>query len=211
MIQLHKQVRHPKMKSSQGFTLIELMLAMGGVAFLLLFVVFAIVHMTNLYSKGSAIRQINQIGRQMSDEISRELRYGAKPKVLKDNNRICAGNKSYIWNKKGTTTSTPNANKTAANVVIGFVRIDDASYCDPPLKAVPATAKELLGNVATLVDMTVDEPATMSGVYEFKMILGTALEQPVYNLASAQYECPVNGGQFCALGEFDATVYARKR
>lgn len=216
MIQFHKNTSissHQPAKSTGGFTVIELLLAMGGIAFLLLFIVFAIVHMTNLYSKGTAIRQINQIGRQLSDEISRELRYGGKPKVLTANNRICVGNKSYMWNKKGTLATDANANKTATNVVIGFVRLDDSSYCDLPLKPVPTVYEEVLGNVAALMDMRVEAPAPIEnpGVYEFTMILGTALEQPTYKISSGLYECNVPGAQFCAVGEFKATIYARKR
>lgn len=52
-------------KHNEGFTLIELMLAMAFISFLLLFMVAAILQVTRLYVKGSAIRQINQTGRQL--------------------------------------------------------------------------------------------------------------------------------------------------
>ena len=201
MIQFHKK--------QSGFTIIELMLAMTGIAFLLLFVTYSILHMTNLYSKGVAIRQINQVGRQVSDDVARELRYGGAPKALKDNNRLCVGTKSYIWNKRGTLATNPIANKTASGSVVGLVRLNDASYCDIPLKAVPDGTPEVLGSVAVLMDMRVDEPVLGSGIYELSMVFGTATYPPV--LVGTNYQCDNAGGPFCAVGEFDVTTYARKR
>ncbi len=196
-------------KRQSGFTIIELLLAMTGIAFLLLFVTYAILHMTNLYSKGIAIRQINQIGRQVSDEISRELRYGGAPKALTANNRLCVGTKSYIWNKKGTLASNPIANTTASGNVVGLVRMNDASYCDDPLKDIPDTTPEVLGNVAVLMDMYIDEPVPGSGIYEASLVLGTATYPPV--LVGTNYQCDTTGGPFCAVGEFKVTTYARKK
>ncbi len=195
-------------KRQSGFTIIELLLAMTGIAFLLLFVTFAILHMTNLYSKGIAIRQINQVGRQVSDELSRELRYGGEPKALPLKNRLCVGTKSYIWNKKGTLAANTD-NKTVSGNVIGLVRMNDASYCENPLKAIPDTTPELLGNVAVLMDMSIDEPVTGSGVYEVSLVLGTAAYPPVQ--VGTNYQCDMTGGPFCAVGEFKVTTYARKR
>jgi prepilin-type N-terminal cleavage/methylation domain-containing protein len=58
---------------NKGFTLIELLLAMAFIAFLLLFMVAAILQVTKLYVKGSAIRQINQTGRQLMDTVGSTL------------------------------------------------------------------------------------------------------------------------------------------
>lgn len=196
MIQNHRK--------QSGFTLVELMLAMGGIAFLLLFVLFAIVHATNLYSKGVAIRQINQVGRQISDELSREIRYGGKPK-LTSSNRLCVGTKSYVWN----TSADPDVNKKANGTSVGFVRIDSAGFCDTSSPAIPNATPELLGNVARLVDMTIVESNTNSGIYEIRMVFGTAVELPTLQPLSGRYECPVLGGQYCAVGEYEAIVYAR--
>lgn len=199
-------IRH---KQQQGFTIIELMLAMTGISFLLLFVIYSILHMTNLYSKGIAIRQISQIGRQVSDEITRELRYGGAPKALTANNRLCVGTKSYIWNQRGTLETNPVANKTASGTVVGLVRLNDPSYCDAPLKSVPDGTTEVLGNVAVLMDMSIEEPVLGSGIYELSMVLGTATYPPV--LIGTNYQCDSEGGPFCAVGEFEVTTYARKR
>lgn len=186
------------------------MLAMAGIAFLLLFVVFAITHATNLYSKGVAVRQINQVGRQISDELSRELRYsGGEPKILTVPHRICVGSKSYIWNNADTLDA--DANKNAAGERIDFVRLNNGSYCDADAPDIPSDEPELLGNIARLMDMTITEPVSRSGVYEIKMVFGTALNLPVKQPLSQRYECSPVDGQFCAVGEFEATVYVRGR
>lgn len=196
MIRNHKQA---------GFTLIELMLAMGGIAFLLLFVVFAIMHVTNLYGKGVAIRQINQIGRQISDEISREVRFGENPK-MGVKNRFCVNDKSYIWNPTGSTD-----NKFNSGATVGFVKVDGINYCNDPAPLIPNDAKELLGNVATILDMTIVEDPVSSGLFELTLVLGTKNDPPTWQSVSGQFECSSIGGQFCAVGEFKTIIYARKR
>lgn len=193
-----------------GFTVVELMLAMAGIAFLLLFVVFAITHATNLYSKGIAVRQINQVGRQVSDEISREIRYGGEPKILVDKHRLCIGSKSYIWNNANTSPTDPNANKRVDNSMVGLIRLDSGEYCDAGSPAIANDEDELLGNIARLMDMSITEPVAGSGVYEVSMTFGTALDQPTLQ-PTGRYECSPVNGQFCAMGEFDLLVYARGR
>lgn len=199
-----------RISQQSGFTVIELMLAMAGIAFLLLFVVFAITHATNLYSKGIAVRQINQVGRQVSDEISRELRYGGEPKILVDKHRLCIGSKSYIWNNADTSPADPNANKRADNSMVGFIRLDSGTYCDATAPPIANSEAELLGNIARLMKLSVTEPVAGSGVYEVSMIFGTALDQPTLQ-PTGRYECSPVNGQFCAMGEFDVLVYARGR
>lgn len=193
--------------NQRGFTIIELMLAMGGIAFLLLFVLFAMTHATNLYSKGVALRQINQVGRQTGEEIAKEIRYGGKPVYDATRHRLCIGSKSYVWNNADMSITDSNYNKKSDGSGIGFIRLDGAGYCSTPSAAIPNNAQELLGNVATLMSMDVSQPVPGSSIYKVTMVYGTKLTPP--QLVSGRYQCTQDGGQFCAVGEFDITVYAR--
>ncbi|MEO5690619.1 MAG: hypothetical protein ABIQ64_00350 [Candidatus Saccharimonadales bacterium] len=191
-----------------GFTIIELMFAMAGIAFLLLFVLYAIMHATNLYSKGLSIRQINQVGRQMSDELSRAVRHGDRPRIA-GTHRLCVDNKSYIWN-----TPDDQTNENNVGVPIGFVRVDGTQYCDDITTKVPANTEELLGNIATVLEMEITEPVAGSRVYELHLVVGTSGDRvrPVKNPVTAQYECSTdtNDAQYCAFGQFDTVIYARR-
>jgi type II secretory pathway pseudopilin PulG len=195
----------------RGFTIIELMLAMGGIAFLLLFVVFAIVHATNLYSKGIAIRQINQVGRQVTDEISRSVRYDNDPEVRTAENRLCSGDVAYVWNNNGTTATTPGANLYTDDTVVTFARVDDVSLCQNVTQKVNKTqAVELLGSIATVQEINVSQPVATSPLYEFHAIFSTAGDNaPVY-IGPGIYECSPTLGQYCAFGEFSTTIYGRR-
>ncbi len=198
---------------TSGFTIVELMFAMAGIAFLLLFVLFAITHATNLYSKGLSIRQINQVGRQMSDELSRAVRHGSRPKIT-DTHRLCVDGKSYIWN---TPDDQSNVRDTGPGLgtPVGFVRVDGTQYCaDDPTIKVPSSAKELLGNIATVLEMEITEPVLGSGVYELHLVVGTSGDRvrPVKDPVTNKYECSAstNDAQYCAFGQFDSLIYARR-
>jgi prepilin-type N-terminal cleavage/methylation domain-containing protein len=195
-----------------GFTLIELMLAMGGIAFLLLFVVFAILQVTGLYTKGVAIRQINQAGRQMTDEISRSVRYGSSPISIPDKHRLCVGGKSYIWNDPDDTTYV---NSKVGGGSLKFVVLSGTSYCSTipatsPSNDIPAVSSEALGNVVMLQNMTITKANPSSPVYELSIILSTNGTNEPDEPAANVFECNPQFGQFCAFGEFETSIYARR-
>ncbi len=199
----------------RGFTITELMLAMGGIAFLLLFVVFAIVHVMGLYTKGVAIKQINQSGRQLTEEITRAVRYGSEVRMLNDN-RLCVGGKSYLWN----TASTLPANvvkyddSAHSDPPVVFVTVDDGTYCDSA-KKVPLTARKGIdSSVATLQEMSVTQTSATLPVYDVRIVLSTSGDNaPDVAVASGvrTYTCSPQFGQFCAFGDFSTMVYARRQ
>jgi type II secretory pathway pseudopilin PulG len=198
--------------NQQGFTVIELMLAMGGIAFLLLFVVFAILQVTGLYTKGVAIRQINQAGRQMTEEISRAVRYGSEPVSIPSKHRLCVGGKSYIWNDPDDTTYV---NTKVGGGSLKFVVLTGTSYCSTipptsPSNDIPTTATEALGNVVMLQDMSIVKANATSPVYELSIILSTNGNNEPAELSANVFECSPRFGQFCSFGEFETSVYARR-
>lgn len=87
--------------SNQGFTIIELMLAMSFLAFVLVFMSLTIVQMMRTYDKGLTIKQVNQAGRTVTDDIAKAMR-GEQPGGITVSNvangRLCIGNVMYIWN-----------------------------------------------------------------------------------------------------------------
>ena len=100
---------------TRGFTLIELMLAMTFIAFLLVAIAMVTVQISNIYNKGITLREVNQAGRSVADEIQRSISssipFDVTPKVdaspataaskyvVRDGGgRLCLGQYTYAWN-----------------------------------------------------------------------------------------------------------------
>lgn len=98
----------------QGFTLVELMLAMAFVSVLLLAIALTAIQAGKLYSRGVTLRNVNQSGRNISDMLRRDFLQSNAQKIAKDdghiiqvkttdgtviNERICLGYYSYVWNR----------------------------------------------------------------------------------------------------------------
>lgn len=124
----------------QGFTIIELMLAMSFVAALLLAVALTILQIGTIYNKGLTLKEVNQTGRSISDDLTRNI--GASTAFSVNTNyvsipnvggRLCTGQFSYIWNyanalQNNATGITEYATSTTP---VRFVKVPDAAnaYC----------------------------------------------------------------------------------
>lgn len=98
----------------QGFTLIELMLAMTFIAILLVAIAMTTIQISAIYNKGITLREVNQAGRAISDELQRSISsavpFDVTPKkddsptdtskyVVRDGGgRLCVGRYTYVWN-----------------------------------------------------------------------------------------------------------------
>jgi type II secretory pathway pseudopilin PulG len=137
-----------------GFTLIELMLAMTFIAMLLVAIALTTIQISNIYTKGITLREVNQAGRSLSDELQRTIAsatpFDVTPKgsgdnapasryiVSADGGRLCLGTHTYVWNygkaiKAGTIFN--NYSGTNTNTVpIRFIRVVDPNgqLCTTP-------------------------------------------------------------------------------
>lgn len=188
-----------------GFTLIELLLAMSFIAFLLLFMVSAILQVTKLYVKGSAIRQINQTGRQIIDDVSSTMRNNGTPVYIADHNRLCVGNTSYVWNAEGETINAFDGGQT-----LRLISMQDpgGSICASPDSIIPrAGTVDLVGPDITPLRFSVDQQGRLWGI---SLVLSTAGGNIATIAASSPtgFSCAPDN-QFCALGDFQTSVYSR--
>lgn len=124
-----------KLKTT-GFTLIELMLAMAFIGMLLIATVVTIMQVTNQYSKGMTLKQINQAGRDLGASIKRDATSVTgigTPIILPDAvhtgnlGRLCLGAYSYVWS---TPAVLQNGTATEYNDTVGkkivMARVADA-------------------------------------------------------------------------------------
>lgn len=146
------QINH---KTQRGFTLIELTLALTFISFLLLAVAMVLIHMSNTYSRGVTLKSVNQVGRELTDSIRRDIasapafdpaetgpnqRYvEMKSGELQTGGRLCLGSVSYVWNyaealKETGSSVTDRLNRySSGEDAIRLVRVADqgAALCRP--------------------------------------------------------------------------------
>lgn len=220
-----------------GFTIIELMLAMSFVAMLLLAIAMTTIQIGNIYNKGITLKQVNQAGRSLSDELQRTLaassaidvsdtatsRYQKQP----GGGRLCMGRYTYVWNNGKALAGGPGApavvNEYAppATGDIRFAKVVDtgASLCqDMSKKIVQEDATELLSegdrNLVvhdfTLRQTIPTDPVTGQALYAITLTLGTNERE---QLATGDTSCkpPAEAGgdtTYCAVNTFDIIARA---
>jgi hypothetical protein len=138
---------------TKGFTLIELILAMTFISLLLIAIAMTTIQITNIYTKGITLREVNQAGRSISDELQRNIAssspFDVTPKlddspetadskyVVRDGGgRLCLGRYSYLWNYGEAIDigGTVVFNKYDDGTVMRFAKVSDSSaaLCDDP-------------------------------------------------------------------------------
>jgi len=131
-----------------GFTLIELMLAMTFIAALLIAIAMTTIQISNIYTKGITLREVNQAGRAVSEDLQRNIASAAPfdvtPKVdnspstatskyvVRDGGgRLCLGSYTYVWNYGKALAGGPGApavfNTYDDSTPVRFAKVTDAS------------------------------------------------------------------------------------
>lgn len=222
-------------KSQQGFTVIELTLAMTFVAFILIFTTLTTIQMMKTYNKGVTIKEINQAGRTLTEDLSRSLTAGKASSVnlsYLDQGKLCVGASTYIWNPVYTGAAHayndggvtyhkwPNGDR------VGLARSVSALCNASNAITLPAPDENtfsLLSDQARVLDVSATR---YDGGKLVKLVftLGTfdTNEEPslgaspidtsgLYNTPyfnGANLTCrPNDQGNFCAFGTFRTTVY----
>lgn len=149
-------------KNKLGFTLIELTLSMAFIGILLMATVAVAIHFSSLYSKGIAMKSINQAGRELGDIMVRDALSAARTKDVfveptktgaGNMGRLCLGRYSYLWSSAdGINTGDFATYSDDPTTTIIMARVLDvgATYCKEtspgtyPTLVNKATAQELL-------------------------------------------------------------------
>lgn len=192
-------------RNTDGFTLVELLLAMSFIAFLLLFMVAAILQVTRLYVKGSAIRQINQTGRQVIEEVSSSLRNNSSPVYVAAQNRLCAGNTTYVWNVEGEDV----VNTFDDGETLRLISVQDpgGSLCGTNDPIARSGSIDLVGADITPLSFTVEQQGRLWNISLVLSTAGSNIANPDSTSPSG-FSC-ASDNQFCAFGDFETSVYSR--
>lgn len=178
-----------------GFTLIELMLAMGFVSVLLVAIAMTVVQIGNIYNRGLTLKNVGQAGISLSSELQRSIAesfsFDLASRLVTQpwGGRLCIGQYSYIWNY-GEAIKINNParlnNYSNSNNQISFVKVIDAnaSYCTSlPLKPIDsAGAIELLNvgdhdlaihNFTIGTTLSASDSKTGQKLYNISFLIGT--------------------------------------
>jgi type II secretory pathway pseudopilin PulG len=118
-----------------GFTLVELMLAMGFVSALLLAIAMTVIQIGNIYNRGITYKNVNQVGGSIANELQRTISSvksfdvisTSGPNYVKTavSGRLCTGEYSYVWNY-GKYLKNPAAAGT------NFIKYQGLTVSDSP-------------------------------------------------------------------------------
>lgn len=217
----------------RGFTLIELSLVMAFIAILLIAIIFTSLYMGRLYAKGITNRNINQIGRLVSDTVRRDFA-AANPNNITAistgsgtalSGRICLGNISYVWNT-ADLLNNPSATKITHNGKDSvFERITDSagSLCAQAgngsyVVNIPASTQgtNLLdgnGREFAVYDLSVRSlsSAANQAVYSIDITIGTNEVGTTQRTGSNFVQCkpPADNSSnfdYCSVAKFNVVV-----
>ncbi|MBL8160026.1 hypothetical protein JNJ66_06245 [Candidatus Saccharibacteria bacterium] len=199
-------------RHTAGFTLVELMLSMAFLAFLLLFIVVAMIQLIATYNKGLVYKEINQAGRTITEELTRNLRVAGAATIntqYSDYGRLCVGGQSYIWN----APDTQPRNRFTGNgeEIGGVIRVPDTAgrYCsggtNPP--AVDRAGMTIMAHSNVEIRHTVTHYGDNGRLTRIKILFSSS---GVNAPPPGSDECqPGKLGEYCATAYFDITVANR--
>lgn len=176
-------------KKQQGFTIIELMLAMTFIAVLLLAIAMTVIQIGGVYGKGMMLKEVNQISRSLNDDLRRTIQtagvlvpatdYVLTPSAANPSGgRLCLGTYSYIWNYEKTIANPADLyfakylappTGAAPKDPIRLVKVPDPGkvYCETTAPGGPAKQKDMLGTDVALSKELLKKGDRELGLHQF--------------------------------------------
>ncbi len=215
-----------------GFTLIELMLAMVFVAFILVFISLTLVQMFRTYDKGNSMKQVNQAGRSVVEDISQAVR-SQLPANINTNavgvGVLCIDSVMYVWNPLyvGATQVTDQravignaatggmmARKTLQNPALGCPATVAEALTRPITQETQLLSGQtrVLRSTVTRLDTRLVKLDMVIGTYDRNEIVsGTTRYLTASRQPDNSFSCLTgNDGNYCAFAEFSTVVYLSK-
>ena len=227
--------RPTKVNTQQGFTLVELSLAILMVAILAMAILGISLQIMKIYSKGITLKSMNQASRDISDQLTRDVRSSSVTAIdtsqvasnmsdpgASSRGRLCLGSAAYVWN----TMSTPAASAIKysginGNQPVHLARLaQPGDYCSKPLGTDITSAyvpTELLGNTVNniaLYGFAIKPLVTGESLYQVDFTIGTNDSTVIdTDAVTKQSQCKLptdNQGNFdfCTVSQFRLLIKA---
>lgn len=174
-----------KRRHQKGFTIIELMLAMSFIAVLLIAIAMTIIQIGNIYNKGLTLKEVNQTGRALAEDIRRTVAISGQVDLVNDyvevrdgarvvGGRLCLGSSSYVWNYAASIetnhTRLIKYPTGSTNGPIRLVRVADGAktYCSKDAEGRLLVANLLPADVPNARELLRSGDRTLS-LHSFKV------------------------------------------
>lgn len=231
---ISKSSGYMKQRKSQesGFTIIELMLALAFLSVMLIFVLSATIQVMRSYNKGLVMKQMNQTGRTITEDITRSARSAWASDTSSSidiskvsQGRLCVGGVSYVWNEPeivdetGIDIVSGADNKFDNGDQVDIVRIVDKNgqFCSDPTRVVMKNDDNtsiLSGSSVRIAGMSAHSSVD-SKLISFKFYVGSSAGDKLIKSGDHHYQCPTGAsslyGTFCAIADFETTAYLRNK
>lgn len=213
------------------------MLAMTFISVLLIAIAMTTIQISNIYNKGITLREVNQAGRAVSDDLQRSINNSAPFDLaaqgdqatyinLGNGGRLCVGKYSYLWNygkaiSDGQPSSQLNKYQDNGSTYIRFAKAVDGdhSLCKNNGSEQPkqsdvtellATGDRDLAIHSFKISRTADESSIGESMYAISFVLGTNDQSLLTtNDASCQPPSDAAGGEdYCSVNQFDIVARA---
>ena len=199
---------------SRGFTILELLIAMGVFSFVLLLVTVVIIGIGNLYSKGINQSKTQDAVRYIADDVSQHLQYSSGFTTGVDVYAIDPNNKTESYCVAGTRYSYVIGKKTGDLIrgatIKHIVWRDDFNGACTPADLTSQTptpsGKELVPANTQLTKFSISPSVSP---YTISVGLGYGSPENYTNLNNGDIQCAGSATQYCATSEL--TTIAVKR
>lgn len=217
-----------RISREKGFTLVELSLAIVMVAILAMGILTISLQVMKIYSKGTTLKSMNQASRDISDQLTRDIRSTPVNAIDYDRpsnshpGRLCLGSVAYVWNTMNTLSGLGSkivysgVSGIPDNTPVHFARLvsQGSDFCKTPYTynvTSAYTPTELLGNTANnlaIYDLSVSQLVTGGSLYQINYTFGTNDSTVV---AADQSQCrPPTDNQanfdFCTVSSFQLLI-----
>lgn len=216
-------------RSARGFTLVELNLAIIFVAMLVVGVAVVVINVTKINQRGVVLKTINQTGREVVDQLRRDITESQIDKVeyiapVGGVGRLCLGAVSYVFNTaEALQGSGTLVQHEASGQPVALMRIDDkdgewcrqsgGTFIKNEVMALD-TAVELLQTDTVQVavhamDVKVLTPVAASeaqGLVSFSIVIGTNETDTLEAGACKPPTSHQSNYDGCAVREFQTVV-----
>lgn len=200
-------------KESEGFTIIELLVATSVFSVVLLALMFGVVQISHIYYKGITESNTQNTARNILNDISQSIQFDGgsytPPNVGGGNNRICIGSRQYSYllgyELKSSYSSTLHQ---SPQVLVEQNGIAACPASAPNLTNGSAPGKELMGQNMRLANLVITPLANNYYKVEVRVAYGDddLLSNPTGTNASCRGRA---GDQFCAVSDLSTIVQKR--
>lgn len=215
MIQNCMQKLHNIRRREQGFTIVELLMALAVFSFVLVLVTTVFIQIFRTYARGITRKEVNQSARLLLDDMSSKLKSipsSAQVVSLPANGRLCFGGYSYVWNPVVKPVGWTD-NKINGTTIDTIVRIDGdiggTACSDLSPNITVGTPRSLFSNRVGVQTVSATQASQVSGVYTISVTTSTKST----DLLNAANQCKqgIVGSQFCSQITLTETIARRNR